>query len=248
MRFFVLPDYGMIWRMYRILLADDDIELTQMLVEYLSQEGFDVHTARDGTTALNMAHQGKYDLVILDVMMPHMNGLDVLRQLRTHSLIPVLMLTARGEDVDSIVGLELGADDYLAKPCNPRVLVARMRAILRRSEPTTVSTPEQSAHRITIGDIELQSGVRQVLLQGLPVSMTSTEYTVLEILLREAGRVISKQELSERALGRELSSYDRSLDMHVSNLRKKLGPLSDGQERIKTVRGVGYLYARTTDA
>jgi DNA-binding response OmpR family regulator len=238
----------MIYRMNRILLADDDTELTQMLTEYLGQEGFAVSTAQNGTTALAMARQDKYDLIILDVMMPQLNGFDVLRQLRTQSLVPVLMLTARGEDVDSIVGLELGADDYLAKPCNPRVLVARMRAILRRSEPLVATTADQFPQNLQVGDIELQTGVRQVLLHGQAVSMTSTEYTVLEILLREAGRVITKQELSERALGRELSTYDRSLDMHVSNLRKKLGALPNGQERIKTVRGVGYLYASPNHA
>lgn len=219
-----------------------------MLTEYLGQEGFAVSTAQNGTTALAMARQDKYDLIILDVMMPQLNGFDVLRQLRTHSLVPVLMLTARGEDVDSIVGLELGADDYLAKPCNPRVLVARIRAILRRSEPLVATTADHFPQHLQVGDIELQTGVRQVLLHGQAVSMTSTEYTVLEILLREAGRVITKQELSERALGRELSTYDRSLDMHVSNLRKKLGALPNGQERIKTVRGVGYLYASPNHA
>lgn len=238
----------MIYRMNRILLADDDTELTQLLTEYLDREGFAVNTAQNGTTALAMARQDKYDLIILDVMMPQLNGFDVLRQLRTQSLVPVLMLTARGEDVDSIVGLELGADDYLAKPCNPRVLVARMRAILRRSGPLLATTPDQSLQNIQVGDVELQTGVRQVLLHGQAVSMTSTEYTVLEILLREAGRVITKQELSARALGRELSTYDRSLDMHVSNLRKKLGALPNGQERIKTVRGVGYLYASPSHA
>ena len=231
--------------MNKILLVDDDTELSNMLTEYLGQEGFDIRSAHDGATALAMAQQGNYDLVILDVMMPELNGFDVLRQLRARSQVPVLMLTARGDDVDSIVGLELGADDYLAKPCNPRVLVARIRAILRRSESNEALVSGQNPNNLLVGDIELQTGVRQAMLNGQNVSMTSTEYTVLEILLREAGRVITKQELSERALGRELSHYDRSLDMHVSNLRKKLGNLPDGQERIKTVRGVGYIYVRT---
>lgn len=228
--------------MNRILLADDDVELADMLVEYLEQEGFEVDTAYDGKAALVKALNEHYELIILDVMMPELNGFDVLRQLRTQSQVPVLMLTARGEDVDSIVGLEIGADDYLAKPCNPRVLVAHLRAILRRSEPAT--TTPVTADILAIGDIELQRGTRRVLLNQQVQTMTSTEYRVLEVLLEEAGHVIPKQELSERALGRELSLYDRSLDMHVSNLRKKLGPLADGEERIKTIRGVGYQYIR----
>jgi len=228
--------------MPRILLADDDVELADMLVEYLSQEGFRVDTAHDGKTTLQMALDEHYELIILDVMMPELNGFDVLRQLRTQSQVPVLMLTARGEDVDNIVGLEIGADDYLAKPCNPRVLVAHMRAILRRSEQATANTPAK-ADSLTIGDIELQRSARRVLLNHKAVTVTSTEYRVLEVLLEEAGHVVSKQDLSARALGRELNLYDRSLDMHVSNMRKKLGPLADGEERIKTIRGVGYQYS-----
>jgi len=231
--------------MHRVLLADDDIELTDLLAEYLSQEGFEVDTAHDGKSALQKALDDHYELIILDVMMPELNGFDVLRQLRTQSQVPVLMLTARGEDVDSIVGLEIGADDYLAKPCNPRVLVAHMRAILRRSEMATENTAA-TADSLTIGDIELQRGARRVLRDGQAVTMTSTEYRVLEVLLEEAGHVVSKQDMSMRALGRELNLYDRSLDMHVSNLRKKLGPLADGEERIKTIRGVGYQYSWQT--
>jgi len=225
--------------MHRVLIADDDVELTDLLSEYLSQEGFEVDTTHDGKAALQKALDDQYELIVLDVMMPELNGFDVLRQLRTQSQVPVLMLTARGEDVDSIVGLEIGADDYLAKPCNPRVLVAHMRAILRRSEQNTEASETDS---LKIGDIELQRGARRVLLDHQTVTMTSTEYRVLEVLLEEAGHVVSKQDLSKRALGRELNLYDRSLDMHVSNLRKKLGPLADGEERIKTIRGVGYQY------
>jgi len=229
----------------RILLADDDVELGEMLTQYLAAEGFAVDTAHDGETALARARSGDYDLVVLDVMMPRMNGLDVLRELRAKSLMPVLMLTARGEDVDSIVGLELGADDYLAKPCNPRVLVARVRAILRRAESTGTSGDQEGAPPILkLGDLEMHPGTRRVLLRGQEVALTSTEYSVLEALLDEAGRVVSKANLSERALGRKLTRYDRSLDMHVVSLRKKLGPLDGGEERIKTVRGVGYQYTR----
>ena len=228
--------------MNRILLADDDVELSNMLTEYLSAEGFTIDTVHDGESALAKAQDGGYDIIVLDIMMPRKNGLDVLRELRTHSLIPVLMLTARGEDLDSVVGLELGADDYLAKPCNPRVLVARIRAILRRAESTNASGTEHAGQIIKLGDLEMHTGSRSVFCGGRTVMMTSTEYSVLEVLLREAGHVVSKADLSERALGRKLALYDRSLDMHVSSLRKKLGPLGEGEERIKTVRGVGYQY------
>lgn len=232
--------------MARILLADDDIELSDMLADYLGKEGFDVDVAHDGDAALSKALANPYDLLILDVMMPNRSGFDVLRELRARSLLPVLMLTARGDDIDSIVGLELGADDYLAKPSSPRVLVARIRAILRRAEAKgELQNGGERPDQIALDDLVMHMGSRTVVCGNNPVSMTSTEFSVLDILLREAGNVVSKANLSERALGRKLSRYDRSLDMHVSNLRKKLGPLSDGRERIKTVRGVGYIYSRT---
>jgi two-component system response regulator CpxR len=177
-------------------------------------------------------------------MMPKRNGFDVLRELRATSTLPVLMLTARGEDIDSIVGLELGADDYLAKPCSPRVLVAHIRAILRRVEAQAEGGGETTPERMTVGDVTVHTGSRTVTRAGQPVAMTSTEFGVLAVLMREAGNVVSKQALSERALGRKLGRYDRGLDMHVSNLRKKLGPLPDGADRILTVRGVGYQYRR----
>lgn len=230
--------------MSRILLADDDVELTEMLSQYLAAEGFAVEAAHDGEAALVKARSGAFDLMVLDIMMPHKNGLDVLRELRAQSLMPVLMLTARDEDVDSIVGLELGADDYLPKPCNPRVLVARIRAILRRAGGNGGSTGQEAPATLTLGDIELRAGTRSVTCGDRPVPLTSTEYSVLEVLLRAAGHVVSKAELSEQALGRKLERYDRSLDMHVSSLRRKLGPLAGGEERIKTVRGVGYQYMR----
>lgn len=227
--------------MARILLADNDVELSDMLVDYLMEEGFEVDTAYDGDVALNKALANQYDLLILDVMMPNRNGFDVLRELRAQSLLPVLMLTARGDDVDSIVGLELGADDYLAKPSNPRVMVARIRAILRRAE---THNGGERIDQIALDDIVMHTGSRIVMRGNHLISMTSTEFSVLDVLLREAGNVVTKASLSERALGRKLSRYDRNLDMHVSNLRRKLGPQSNGQERIKTVRGVGYIYSR----
>lgn len=230
--------------MTRLLLADDDIELCEMLKEYLATEGFDVDTAYDGEAALTRAAHGGYDLMILDVMMPRKNGFDVLRELRGQSLTPVLMLTARDDDVDSIIGLELGADDYLGKPCNPRVLVAHIRSVLRRAEgrPDNGNGDAPGAGVLRVHDLELHTGARTVVCGGAVVEMTSTEYSVLEALVREAGRVVAKMDLSDRALGRKLARYDRSLDMHVSNLRRKLGPLDGGEERIKTVRGVGYQY------
>jgi DNA-binding response OmpR family regulator len=228
--------------MPRILLADDDVELCRMLQEYLQAEGFGVDTAHDGEAALAKAESGNFDLIVLDVMMPRKSGFDVLRELRARSLTPVLMLTARGDDIDSVLGLELGADDYLGKPCNPRVLSARIRAVLRRAEPRSAEDGGAAAETLQIGDLSLHTGTRSVRSGGQAIALTSTEFRVLEVLLREAGHVIPKPSLSERALGRRLASFDRSLDMHVSNLRRKLGPLPDGDERITTVRGVGYQY------
>lgn len=231
--------------MPHLLLADDDLELSLMLKEYLEGDGFQVETVSDGALALQRALDENFDLIILDVMMPGLNGLDVLREIRTEKVTPVLMLTARGEDVDSIVGLELGADDYLPKPCNPRVLEARIRAVLRRSESRPDEDENGASQPLRVGDLSLHSGTRSVLLAGAPVALTSTEFSILEILLHEAGHVVSKADLLERALAKPLGRFDRSLDMHVSNLRRKLGPLGDGSERIKTVRGVGYQYLQT---
>jgi two-component system response regulator CpxR len=225
-----------------ILLADDDFELCEMLKEYLAAEGFTLVTAHDGETALVRAKASRFDLIILDVMMPRKNGFDVLRALRPGTNTPVLMLTARGEEADSIVGLELGADDYLGKPCNPKVLVARIRALLRRAESARGSPGAVAAEILKVGDLHVHCGTRTVTCQNKSIDMTSTEFCVLEALLRDAGRVVSKVNLSERALDRKLEPYDRSLDMHVSNLRKKLGPFPNGQERILTVRGIGYQY------
>lgn len=230
--------------MNRILLADDDIELTDLLVEYLTSEGFVVDAAHDGKTALQLASANQYDILVLDVMMPHLNGFDVLRELRSTSSLPILMLTARGDDVDNVVGLELGADDYLAKPCSPRVLVAHIRAILRRTDTTDIRQ-HQPQRSIELDDILLDNQSRQVTVNNKPVMLTSTEYQVLEYLLEHAGSIVNKEALYEYALGRKISPYDRSLDMHVSNLRKKLGPLSNEVERIKTIRKVGYQYVRS---
>ncbi len=228
--------------MTRVLLADDDRELCQMLGEYLEAEGFSVDAVHDGEAAVSQAIAQNYDVMVLDVMMPKKSGFDVLRELRPQSQLPVLILTARGDDVDSVVGLELGADDYLAKPSNPRVLVARIRAILRRSAGN--DSDETRHETLRVDDLELHPGTRQVRCNGVQVAMTSTEYSLLEALLAEAGQLVSKEQLSRQALGRELGRWDRGVDMHISNLRKKLGPLPNGGERIKTVRGRGYQYVR----
>ncbi len=230
----------------RLLIADDDIELCEMLVEYLEAEGLAIEAVHDGLTALERAREGDFDLLVLDVMMPGLGGFDVLRELRRDSIVPVLMLTARGDDVDSVVGLELGADDYVSKPCNPRVLVARIRAVLRRAgqDVGAESGRRSAADRLRVGDLEMHCAARRLSCRGQPVNLTSTEFSVLEVLLRSAGEVVGKEMLSQRALGRPLARYDRGLDMHISKLRRKLGPAADGAERIETVRGVGYLYRR----
>jgi DNA-binding response OmpR family regulator len=230
----------------RILVIDDDTELCELLSDYLSNEGFEVQTVNHGEQGALQALAGEYALVVLDVMLPGMNGFDVLRKIRETSKLPVIMLTARGDDIDRIVGLELGADDYLPKPFNPRELVARVRAIQRRTE---TSTPSASAghfsKEVSIGDIVLSTLNRSVKRDGIEIELTSVEFTLLEVLLRQAGQVISREELVAEALGRRLSAYDRSIDVHISALRKKLGHQYEKTERIKTIRSIGYLYAQT---
>lgn len=225
--------------MNRILIIDDDEELCELVSEFLSVEDFETTFAHDGQSGLERALSGEFDLAILDVMLPKMQGFDVLKNLRQQSDLPVLMLTARGDDAERIVGLEGGADDYLPKPFNPRELVARLRAILRRVTP---DGEEPLPERMTIDDLEISATARSAKLHGDEVSLTSVEFDLLSALAREAGKVVKKEDLSETVLERSLSPYDRSLDMHISNLRKKLGLRTDGQERIKTVRSVGYIY------
>ena len=219
-----------------ILLADDDAELSGLLKEYFESESFNVRLAADGIEALEEARKPGLDLVVLDVMMPGMNGMDVLRELRKESKLPVIMLTARGDDMDRILGLELGADDYVPKPCNPRELLARIKAVMRRGQGPV----EQSA--IAVDDIELNHGSRTLLKSGEMVDVTSTEFSILYELLQHIGEVVSKRDLYMSALGREPVPHDRSVDMHVSNLRRKLGPDPRGDNRIETIRGIGYQY------
>ena len=227
--------------MNRILIIDDDEELCELVSEYLTIEGFQVEAFYDGASGLEKALKNENDLVILDVMLPKKNGFDVLRELRLESKIPVLMLTARGDDTERIVGLETGADDYLAKPFNPRELVARLRAILRRTE-NLADSKQFETDKIQVDDVEIQVSARSAKKSGADLNLTSVEFDLLAMLLKEAGKVIKKEDLSEKVLERKLSPYDRSLDMHVSNLRKKLGERKDGADYIKTIRSVGYIY------
>jgi DNA-binding response OmpR family regulator len=221
----------------RVLLVDDDRELCQMLSEYLHAEHFDVKSVHDGGDALQELNSNDFEIVILDVMLPSVGGLDVLRKLGASYPTPILMLTARGDDVDRIVGLELGADDYLSKPFNPRELVARIRAVLRRASSRTARTvPEE----LNVGPITLNAGTRQVHVAEKPVALTGAEFRVLELLMRSAGQVISRDSMTEQALGRKLAAYDRSIDTHISNLRRKLDLESGKNPEIKNVRGSGY--------
>jgi len=230
-------------KMKNILVIDDDTELCDLLKDYLQGESFAVSAVHNGAEGAIAAVAEGPDLVVLDVMLPGMNGFDVLRKVREQSSIPVIMLTARGDDIDRIVGLELGADDYLPKPFNPRELVARIRAIQRRLE--AVKTPaagDRKGTEITVGDVTLCTSNRTVKRAGQLVELTSVEFSLLENLLNHAGEVISREELVQEVLGRQLSAYDRSIDVHVSALRRKLGHYDGEIERIRTIRGVGYLY------
>ncbi len=231
--------------MDQILIIDDDVALCELVTEYLEPLGFQIESVHRGDAGVERALAGEHSLVVLDVMLPGLNGFEVLRRIRAESKIPVLMLTARGDDIDRIVGLEIGADDYLPKPFNPRELTARIRAILRR---TTSEAPVDQAleKRLHVGDVELDSGTRAITRGGQNVELTAVEFDLLEKLLRSAGQIVTREELSKQVLGRSSSPFDRSIDMHISNLRKKLGHRADATERIKTVRGVGYIYAQVS--
>jgi len=223
----------------KILIIDDDAELCEMLSEYLHKEGFEVETVQHGVRGLDRARTGGPQLIVLDVMLPGMNGFDLLRELRTSSDVPVVLLTARGDEMDRIVGLEIGADDYLSKPFNARELLARIRAISRRNSRDRGSSGKQP---VTVGDVELDPGSRTVLLNAHVLDVTTVEFNLLEVLLRSAGSVVTRDDIATSVLGRELSPFDRSIDVHISKLRKKLGTLPNGRERIKTIRNTGYMY------
>jgi two-component system response regulator CpxR len=225
----------------RILIIDDDTELCDLLTEYLEQEGFTVSSCHDGQQGLAAALSGGHDFLILDVMLPGCNGIDLLRQLRYSSAVPVLMLTARGDAVDRIVGLEMGADDYLPKPFDPRELVARIKAIQRRGENRF--DPQRAAPRkLTADDILLDLGTRTVFRNHAEIPLTAVEFSLLHALVKRIGEVVHREDLAQEALGRKLEMFDRSIDVHISSLRKKLGHNVNGIERIKTVRSIGYMY------
>jgi two-component system response regulator CpxR len=223
----------------RILLVDDDAELCTLLVEFLSRQGFSVECEHQGPRGLEKALHGNYDLVVLDVMLPGLDGFEILQRLRAKSRVPVLMLTARGEDLDRIAGLEMGADDYLAKPFNPRELVARIRAILRRLEQ-----PPSQEGPLEINGITIDPGTREVIANGRKVDVTTFEFDILQHLMRAAGKVLSRDDLMDRLYGRKATPFDRSIDMHISHLRRKL---ETEHPLIKTIRGVGYQFCRTPE-
>ena len=233
----------------RILLADDDVELAQLLRDFLAREGFEVTLVHDADGALAAARTDAFDALVLDVMMPGRSGLDALRDLRRESALPVLMLTALGEDIDRILGLELGADDYIPKPCNPRELAARLRAVLRRArgEGGEAFTDMIDSDGQGNGPIRLRAASRGVSVDDKPIALTATEFDLLVLLLREAGRVVSKERISQSVLGRPLGPYDRSIDVHVSNLRRKLGDAHDGASPITTIHRSGYLMRQLDD-
>lgn len=236
--------------MPRILVIDDDAKLTRLLTEYLQPEGFRVESVTDGAMGIERAISGEYEIVVLDVMLPGINGFEVLRRIRAaahtgNARVPVLMLTARGDDDDRIRGLEVGADDYLPKPFNPRELLARINAILRRMDEAALR--RNTRERLCIGDLVVDAGARTARRAGEEIELTAVEFDLLELLVRAAGRVVKREELSRKVLGRDLSPFDRSIDMHVSHLRRKLKASSGEAERIKTVRNVGYLYANPSE-
>jgi two-component system, OmpR family, response regulator CpxR len=222
----------------RILIVDDDEELAGLLSELLTREGFRVDMQHDGVKGLAAALAGGHDLMVLDVMLPGMDGFEILRRVRRESRLPVLMLTARGEDEDRIIGLELGADDYLPKPFNTRELVARVRAIMRRLEE------RRPGIKFEVNGISIDPGTRDVTRDGTPVEVTTFEFDILETLMRAAGRVVSRDDLMEELYGRKATPFDRSVDMHISHLRKKL---EGDKPLIKTVRGVGYQFVRSPE-
>ncbi|MGV1822356.1 response regulator transcription factor [Agrobacterium tumefaciens] len=223
--------------MTKVLLIDDDIELTNLLCEYLTQEGFAVETTADGRIGVAEAMSSSTDLIVLDIMMPRMNGIEVLRKIRQVSDVPVLMLTARGDDIDRISGLNLGADDYVSKPCSPGELSARIRAILRRSGR---AERDGSVEELKTGELVLYPSNRRAEWHGAQLELTGTEFSLLEVLVRSAGQLVSKQEISLRAFGKPLTAFDRRIDVHISSIRQKLGARADGQSWIQAVRGRGY--------
>lgn len=226
--------------MVKILLVDDDVDLTAMLSQYLALEGFEATVAHDGEAGVAEAISGGYALVVLDIMMPRLSGIDALRRIRAVDAVPVLILTARGDDIDRIVGLDMGADDYVPKPCTPGELVARIRAILRRVEGRGSASAAAPQRMLQAGALTLWPGSRRAAWRGVPLDLTGTEFSLLEVLARHSGQLVSKQEISQQAFDRPLARFDRRIDVHISSIRQKLGVRPDGQSWIQSVRGLGY--------
>ncbi len=227
--------------MYRILLIDDDREMCSMLTEYCLGEGMRVHARHEGQDGLDTALSEDWDLLLLDVCLPDKSGFELLAELRATSTLPILMLTGRGDVVDKVVGLEMGADDYLAKPFEPRELLARARALIRRNRLNQV-LGRQESRTLIAGDLSLCTGTRTVSRQGQPLQLTGVEFNILQMLLEADGNLVSREDISTKVLNRTLAPFDRSIDVHISNLRRKLGPETDGCSRITTIRGAGYMY------
>jgi len=231
----------------RILLVEDDARLAEMLSEYLGQAGYGVTVAALGATALARLSQNRFDAVVLDLMLPDMDGLEVCRRLRARDDTPVLMLTARGDAVDRIVGLEIGADDYLPKPFEPRELLARLRAILRRGVRDRGTSADQAARPLIFGRLEIDTAAQAVRLDGAPCELTGYQFDLLAVFARHAGRVLSREFLMDQAKGAELESFDRSIDVHVSRIRAAIEDDPKKPRRLLTVRAAGYVFAKAQD-
>ena len=232
--------------MHRLLIIDDDKELCALLTEYLEPEGFIIHAIHNGVEAAAECTTHHYDIILLDVMLPKLNGFDVLRNIREISDTPVIMLTARGEEIDRIVGIEMGADDYLPKPCSPRELLARIRGVLRRT--IKQMHPVNHAVELSQGDVVLNKLTRSVSCKDELLELTAAEFNILEILLMHVGQVVSKADLTGQALRRDMTKFDRSIDVHISKLRRKLGKNKQGYDRIRTIRAIGYVYEEDENA
>jgi two-component system, OmpR family, response regulator CpxR len=227
--------------MHQILVIDNDTRSCELLTEYLERDGYKVETVYEGAAGVKRALSGDHALALLDYILPGINGFEVLRQIRAHSRLPIIMVSARGDDINRIIGLQIGADDYLAKPFNPLELLARINAVLRRTQ----IDPERKQAReiLVLGDIEIDCRTRTVRRAGEVVELTLVEYSLLEKLLSAPGRILEREGIVKEVFHRNPSPLDRSIDTHLSNLRRKLGHQVNGVERIKTVRGVGYIYA-----
>jgi two-component system response regulator CpxR len=240
-----MPDYDRKMMRNHVLVIDDDVELCELLTDYLSREGFVLNSIHNGEQGQYEALAASYDFIVLDVMLPGIDGFEVLRKIRENSTIPVLMLSARGDEVDRIVGLEMGADDYLAKPFNPRELLARLKAIQRRLHKSSISENRNGIQNdvINLGDLIVDANTMQVYLDGQRIPFTVAEFSLLRELVLTPGQVVEREQLALKVLGRDLALFDRSIDVHIASIRKKLGRMMNDVERIKTIRGVGYMYA-----